>query len=377
MQNFDRLNQHQVSKELETRGEKATGFWDDDATRLQKIYDDEFKASKLRREHEREQLAERRRKALLAQQQLERDTREMREERDALNSSPRIAFWIDLVERDKTPPAATLSGGVGSASARALGKALAFNTSLTALDLSRNPIGDVSGQRLAQALYSNRFIVKLELEETRVGVATAQEFGKSLRQNNVLSFLNLENNPLTEGGHNYDGVRDLAAMLPHNRALTSLNLWRTQLGPEGGKLLASKRGIQGNDTLISVGVGCNNVDVLALQHICAKVEANKAAARERNEALKKRRQAERKEAERKAKRDAEAQRKKEEDAWLVEQAQKRTEARAKAAEEERIRKLEEEARLAEERRLAEEARLAAEEEARRKRKKKKKKKKKK
>lgn len=122
--------------------------------------------------------------------------------------------------------------------ARAFSKALASNTSLVSLDLSRNFIGDETGAQLANMLEKNQTLTRLQLEDTGIGHETAVSLGNSLRSNRTLAFLSLQSNNLTADGRNNSGINALATMLEYNNTIVYLSLFRTKIGHEGGLMLA-------------------------------------------------------------------------------------------------------------------------------------------
>jgi hypothetical protein len=86
---------------------------------------------------------------------------------------------------------------------------VAFNTTLTALHLSRKGIKDPEGVVLAKMLNDNHVLRKLELEGNLLGPNSASEFGISLKSNTSLKFLDLESNQLSQDGFDFKGVYDL------------------------------------------------------------------------------------------------------------------------------------------------------------------------
>ena len=102
-----------------------------------------------------------------------------------------------------------------------------------------------------------------ELTEFRVSpdailpVGTA--IGASLKTNTTLKHLTMENNPLSkrkDGSTDYGGLANLAGCFPHNKTLVSLNLWRCNIGKEGG--MAFEKALEKNDTLVFLEVGINS-----------------------------------------------------------------------------------------------------------------------
>ena len=98
----DQLSQNELSIELERRDLKPTGFWSDDAKKLQVEFDKDY-------EKERSEVDEKRAEARAArkeefEKQLERQAEEqaLRQEEEAIADSPKMSFWADLIKENKT-----------------------------------------------------------------------------------------------------------------------------------------------------------------------------------------------------------------------------------------------------------------------------------
>ena len=102
------LMQNDLSAELEQRGLKPTGFWSDDARRLQVEFDKEYEVELEQMQEKRAEAAVRRAAAeelMIRQLALER---ELREEEEAVASDPKCYFWMELIQKNKTPSDASL-----------------------------------------------------------------------------------------------------------------------------------------------------------------------------------------------------------------------------------------------------------------------------
>jgi hypothetical protein len=277
------LVQNVLSAELEARNLKPTGFWSDDARRLQLEFDKEYELEMGQMQEKRAEAAKRR---AAAEEEMMRQLaaeREIREEEEAVASDPKCFFWMELVKTNRTPADASLV--LNDVTCRAMSKTIALNTSLVTLDLSRNDLTDSTGDSLAKILHTNTSIIKLDLGGNRLGPKTAAAFGEGLAANETLCSLNLEGNPLTgefaqehgevsvRGHANYSGVQKLAESLATNNSLTYLNLWRTGLGHSGGGALA--KSMQSNNTIVMLDIGCNDIGVKELEAIMNSLDANK------------------------------------------------------------------------------------------------------
>ncbi|KAJ0408327.1 hypothetical protein ATCC90586_000068 [Pythium insidiosum] len=291
------LSQNEIRREMIDRGIQPKGFYNDDAARLQDEFNREHAAEKESRMHQKLQLAA---KAYLREtvhrRKMERD-RELREEVAEIARDAHLEVWLALLRqrpdqldalgaKGDSPP--LLAAGqllplpthaalrVTSIGARALCKALAFNHSLTSLTLSRNGLDDGAAKHVAALLRRpTSALRRLDLEGNALGPLAARELADALAENETLESLSLESNPLTDQEKDWTGVAALGQMLARNRGLRSLNLWRTRLGSEGGKLVA--QGVAGdrNTMLLCLDVGNNRVAPQDAVRIDAQLARNR------------------------------------------------------------------------------------------------------
>ena len=374
----DQLSQNELSVELEQRGLKPTGFWSDDAKKLQVEFDKEFEVERSEVESKREKARAAREREWQEQLRIQAEEQALREEEEAVAEDAKVSFWIDLIEKNKTPQAATLV--LNDVLARAVSKVIKINQSLVSLDLSRNQLTDNSGVFLAKMVEGNSCLVKLELEANHLGPLTARAMGEALITNETLTFMNMEGNPLTgdfaqqhgnvKGHTDYSGVQNLGESLAQNQSLTYLNLRRTGLGHQGGSAIA--KALQTNKKLVYLDVGSNSLGANELEDIANYIDRNNGLL-EQKEGVAREQRAQQFRADRERERIQDMERKqKEEDDWMEEQRQLRIANRIAKIEAERKAKEDELARIA-----AEEERKRKEEEAAASKKKGKKKKKKK
>ncbi|KAF0692306.1 Aste57867_16606 [Aphanomyces stellatus] len=337
------LGQNDLRRELIDRGIQPKGFFNDDALRLQEEFDREHVAEKESRMKQRIQTAAKtylRETIKRKRQQLET---ELKEEIDELAKNPKLEVWLDLVKSNTTPIEALLR--VNSIATRALAKVLPFNLSLRALNLSGNHLNDMAGKALATVLRRNNTLVKLEAEGNGFGPATLKELASALTTNAGLAYLSLESNPLTSDETDFTGVTAIGAMLAKNTTLTSLNLWRTRLGMEGGKVMemmwALAKGMQQNETMLCLDIGNNKVglgDATAISKALAENLARYEATQRKKGEMKK---GQVEAAERARKLHDEERKQKEHEQWLEERRVERQTERDRI-EAERQRKLKEE-----------------------------------
>ena len=388
--------------EMERRHLHPKGFFNDDARELQKHFDQEHAAELEDLKQERRAQQQRSRmKARLQKKRLQLE-KQLREEQDAVSADPRVEAWLYVVRQDRTRASARVE--VDSVACRALAKALWNNTSLTALDLSRNDLSDFAGARAAHHLFlqegfqnvrklvevrvlshaassgrvpehlsekifesgtaqagaqvgrmlkRNASLSKLELNENRLGPRTCRAFGDSLQTNGTLKALSLESNPLTNESTDQAGVVALARALASNQTLTRLNLWRCDVGGPAGSELA--KALRQNSTLVDLDVGHNGILQTDQRKIADTIDANKAETKAR--ARRERAYAEqlaKEEAGRQAIADAE-QKQRDLDTFFAQQRDLRAAERMARADDERAVRKEEEAKRAEADRLAREA----------------------
>ena len=93
--------------------------------------------------------------------------------------------------------------------------------------------------------------------------------------------LTMENNLEQAEGreHDYGGLANLAGCFPHNKTLVSLNLWRCNIGKEGG--MAFEKALEKNDTLVFLEVGNNGIPADCIQEIAHRLESNMMCEKDR------------------------------------------------------------------------------------------------
>ena len=116
----DQLSQNELSIELEKRDLQATGFWSDDAKKLQVEFDRDYAVERSEVESKRERARAVREREWQEQLRLQAEEQALREEEEAIADDAKVSFWADLIKQNKTPSAATLS--INDVLARALSK---------------------------------------------------------------------------------------------------------------------------------------------------------------------------------------------------------------------------------------------------------------
>lgn len=349
------MSHQEIMTELERSGQRSSGFYDEDARNLQQIYDAEYEDYAKKEREIRKQNKLRGQKLLLLQKKRILHERQKHEEADEVAADDQFQLWLELIHKDTTESTCLIE--VNSVTARVLSISMWDNKSITALNLSRNNLNDFAGLRLGRMLKRNTALKKLELDTNNLGPRTCASLGESLKSNTTLKHLSMENNPVTkksDGSSSYAGIGQLAASLTKNKTLVSLNLWRCNIGKEGGGAFVNA--LERNDTLVFLEVGNNGIPADCYREVGARLESNMKAERARQA---ERQEAEEKQAEEDAAKQGEEdkQRKQREfEQWLEDQKVERAEMRRKEIEDARIA-----AELAKEKR-EEEARQKAEKE---------------
>jgi hypothetical protein len=94
-----------------------------------------------------------------------------KEEEEQMNRlEGRMLIMLKNLDVNNTPKEYTLSGlNLGAVRCSILSQHVAFNETLTALQLARKGIEDAEGVELARILITNRVLRKLELEGNKLG----------------------------------------------------------------------------------------------------------------------------------------------------------------------------------------------------------------
>jgi hypothetical protein len=141
-----------------------------------------------------------------------------------------MLMMLKKLSNNTTPKEFSLSGlDLGGPRTGILARHVAFNKSLTQLDLSRKNIQDNDGCDIAKILFSNSVLRTLQLEGNNLGPKSAHEFGKAMKTNKTLRLLDLESNQLTQDGEDLAGITFFIQGLSQNKSLISLNLANNKL----------------------------------------------------------------------------------------------------------------------------------------------------
>jgi hypothetical protein len=141
--------------------------------------------------------------------------------------------------------------------------------------LARKGIKDPEGKDIAFMLRDNSCLLKLELEGNLLGSITARELGEALKKNKTLKYLDLDNNYLTNGGQDNDGVFKFQKCLFKNVTLLSLSMANNAMGPLCGEKF--EEATEANTTLINFEFGLNPFTLEQIRKIQDNLKRNKAA----------------------------------------------------------------------------------------------------
>jgi hypothetical protein len=122
---------------------------------------------------------------------------------------------------------------------RAIGQALALNTTLTRLSLGHNHLGAGGLQAIGQALAVNRVLTDLDLSSNDIGTKGARKIGQALQVNRALTTLHPDYHNLNYREGDYALAREIQRLVVVNRApdtklLAVMMSMHAHLGAESG-----------------------------------------------------------------------------------------------------------------------------------------------
>mmetsp|Transcript_65086 Transcript_65086/g.108132 ORF Transcript_65086/g.108132 Transcript_65086/m.108132 type:complete len:353 (+) Transcript_65086:53-1111(+) len=149
------------------------------------------------------------------------------------------------------------SNRIGPAGAAALGRALAENPPLEALDLRNNTIGDTPGSHgactIGHALRTNTHLQVLRVGDSGIGDNFVVAICTALSLNSSLRGLDLSRSQISDRG-----AVAFATVLPHNASLQELHIGYSLVGDAGAHSLAD--GCTQNDGLRELSLeGCEGI----------------------------------------------------------------------------------------------------------------------
>jgi len=151
--------------------------------------------------------------------------------------------------------------------AKSLAAALAKNTTITTIDLSRNVIGVEGAKSLADVLAKNTTITNIDLSRNVIGVEGAESLAAALAENTTITNINLS--------HNHIGPEDaksLASALAKNTTIININLSYNNIGAEGAKSLAAA--LAKNTTITTICLGHSNIGAEGAKSLADTLASN-------------------------------------------------------------------------------------------------------
>ncbi|MGH0173667.1 UNVERIFIED_CONTAM: hypothetical protein FKN15_075353 [Acipenser sinensis] len=158
---------------------------------------------------------------------------------------------------------------IGEEGAKAAAEILQSNRNLCTLHLQKNSIGPEGVKRIAEALKNNRSLKELMLSSNQLGDKGAIALAKALKQNHSLTTLDLQSNSISN-----KGVTALTEALKHNRGLIDLNLRENSIGVEGAKAIANA--LRENGTLRNLDLTANLLHDEGAKAIAGAVKVNRS-----------------------------------------------------------------------------------------------------
>lgn len=178
--------------------------------------------------------------------------------------------WFELIRTGTAPSHCRID--INDITARPFARLLWTDQQIVSVDVGNMNLSDTTGAYIARALKNNRSIIKLEMSENLLGSKTCETLAESLLVNDVIQFIDLGSNPLT-AKNGITGIEAISAMLQHNQSLRYFNLWRCNIGVEGGRLLSAAMPF--NNTLTCFELGYNSWDHCDIRQIEEKLVRHK------------------------------------------------------------------------------------------------------
>ena len=249
-------------QEMERRDLQPRGFFADDAKVLQDVLDKEheqyMESKKMERQTARDLEAT---QAILKYRKKIAET-QAREEQEEIDRDIEARTWLLLIQSGRAPAHSRIK--VNDITARLLARHLWSNSTIISLDVGNMKLSDITGAYLARAMKNNHTIAKLDLGENLLGPKTCSVLAESLKVNKSLHFLSLEANQLIDK-NGASCVKPLYDIISNNSSLRYLNIWRCNIGVEGGRLISDA--MVNNSTLTCLDLGYNGWDFTDIQKI--------------------------------------------------------------------------------------------------------------
>ena len=156
---------------------------------------------------------------------------------------------------------------IGDSGTAILADALATNSTVTLLNLSRNEISISGAAALAKAMEVNSTLTELNLSENEIGDSGAAALAKVMEVNSTLTELNLSENEISDSG-----AAALAQAMEINSTLTELNLSENVISDWGAAALAKAMAV--NSTLTGLDLSHDRIGYLGTAALAQAMEIN-------------------------------------------------------------------------------------------------------
>ncbi|ROT47770.1 hypothetical protein [Candidatus Cardinium hertigii] len=150
---------------------------------------------------------------------------------------------------------------------RAAAEALAYNRSITKIDLAFRSIGSKGAKALARALEKNSTITNIYLTGNSIGSCGAAALAKVLEKNSTITKIILWHNNIGS-----EGAKALAQALEKNSTITDISLAYNNVGSEGAKALA--QALERNSTIINMDLSSSNIDCKGVKELATVLAKN-------------------------------------------------------------------------------------------------------
>ena len=173
--------------------------------------------------------------------------------RNSIGNSGAASLSQALVVNTSLTNLCLCGNSIGDSGAASLSQALSVNPSLTNLDLSWNSIGDSGAASLSQALAANSSLTNLDLSENSFGESGSAFLSQALAVNSSLTKLDLRRmNSIGDSG-----AASLSQALAVNSSLTNLDLRLSSIGDSGAASLSQALSV--NSSLTDLNLSGNSL----------------------------------------------------------------------------------------------------------------------
>uniref|UniRef100_A0A7S2PBL0 Uncharacterized protein n=2 Tax=Leptocylindrus danicus TaxID=163516 RepID=A0A7S2PBL0_9STRA len=280
------LSLSELQGELNKRGLRAKGFFDDDTKALQRVFDGEHKAYVETKRRESVQMRASQAQIAAFNAKTEKLRKQSVEENIEIEKDSFVKHWIEQIYNKTAPKFCSVK--VNNITCRILAKALweSKGSSIVSLDLSGLNLGDTAGAFICRSLKMNKSIIKLDLSENNFGSKTLQCLSESLQcaKDCVIKSVSLASNPLHDTDNKQDflaAINAFSSMLEANHSLTYFSIWQCGLGSTAADILL--HGFEKNDSITCFEIGYNGFTIDQERNIVKRLRDNIEISDKKNE----------------------------------------------------------------------------------------------